>query len=241
MKLGELNQSEAKKRISKNPIALLPIGATEVHGDHLPLSTDTILAERIAEKLADKLDNAVILPSINYGQIWSLRDFPGSITLSTDTLVRLIVDIGQAVWKDGIKRLAIINGHVGNNVAIKLAARQLYEECELKVYFFTYPGANKEIEKVCTSKRPHGSYFHACEIETSYMLYLAEEYVDMSKAVTNYPDFPEDFDTSNVPWSEIMSTAVMGDAKAATVEKGRKIIDQVVDNMARILNAYEEK
>lgn len=241
MKLGNMSQSEAKNAISRNPIALLPVGATEVHGDHLPLSTDTILAERMAERLAEKLENALILPPVNYGQIWSLRDFPGSITLSNETLIGIITDIGRAVWKDGIKKFAVINGHVGNNVPIKLAARKLYEECGLKVYFFTYPGADGEIKKVCTSRRPHGSYFHACEIETSYMLYLAEEYVDMSRAIANYPDFPADFDTSNVPWSEILTTTVMGDATAATAQKGKQILDKVIENMAAILNDDKER
>ena len=105
----------------------------------------------------------------------------------------------------------------------------------MKVYAFTYPGAEAVISRVCTSKRPHKAYFHACEIETSYMLYLCPEQVDMSKAISQYPVFPDDFDVTPHRWTEIMPTAVLGDATAATAEKGKEIIDAVVENMARLL------
>lgn len=233
---SNLHEGEAREKLASDPIMLLPIGATEVHGDHLPLSTDTLLAEGVAQKVAGKLPNAMILPTIPYGQIWSLRDFPGSIDIGNDTLASFIADIGRSLDRFGITKLAIINGHVGNMEAIKRAARILWAEgCAIKVYYFTYPGAGGKINEVCDTPRPHPSYFHACEIETSYLLYIAPEHVDMSKAIKNYPDFPPDFDTSPSPWSRVMDTAVMGDATAATAEKGKAIIDHVVENIVEIL------
>lgn len=236
MKFSDVNQSEAKKLLNLHPVALLPIGAVEVHGDHLPLATDDYLAQSVAELVDQKLENSILMPPINYGQVWSLRDFPGSVTVSDDTLAHLIADIGESLFQHGAAKLAVINSHVGNCNAIKQATRILYDRCDLKTYSFTYPGAESVIRKVCTAKRPHKVYFHACEIETSYMLYLCEDHVDMTKAVANYPVFPPDFDVSPSPWSKVLKTAVMGDATAATRKKGKAIIDAVVKNIVSIIN-----
>ena len=235
MYFAELHEDQVKDAIAKAPVIFLPLGAVEVHGAHLPLSTDTILAGGISELTAKKMPGSLILPAIPYGQVWSLKDFPGSININGDTLVHFIADIGESLDRAGAKKIAIINSHVGNVTFIKEAARILYSTCSIKVYYFTYPGAEKIIENVCKSKRPHKVYFHACEIETSYMLYLSKDKVDMKKAITNYPNFPPDFDSSPVPWSKVLKTAVMGDAAAATEEKGKAIIDAVVDNIVSII------
>jgi creatinine amidohydrolase len=235
MKYAELNEDTAREALRKQPVALLPIGAVEDHGPHLPLGTDTFLAAAIAEMVSKKLENSVVLPPVYYGQIWSLEDFPGSINVDNDALVNYIVSIGKSLFKQGVGTLAMINGHVGNSVALKSAARQLFEATGKKVFYLTYPGAEDIIPKVCESKRPHYPYFHACEIETSYMLYLSPEHVDMSKAIKNIPDFPSDFDYTPTPWRKIMDTAVMGDATLATAAKGKKIIDNVVENIINII------
>ena len=195
MLLSELNQQSAAEAIHNGVTALLPIGATEVHGNHLPLGTDSFLAQGVAEKTAQKLGpgRGLVLPCVHYGQVWSLRATPGTM-------------------------------------------RQVWAQCpDMKVFSFTYPGAEEVIKRVCTSRRPHKAYFHACEIETSYMLYLCPERVDMGKAICQYPEFPADFDVTPWPWTDIMDVAVMGDATAATAEKGRAIIDVVVDNIVRLM------
>ncbi len=235
MEFAYLKESRAAEVLKTTPIAILPVGAVEVHGNHLPLCTDTLLAEGVAQKVCERLENAVILPSIGYGQVWSLADFPGCINIPNDILAGMIAAIGESLHKSGVRKLAVINGHVGNATAIKQASRMIYDKCDLKTYCFTYPGAEEAIGRVCTSKRPHKTYFHACEIETSYMLYLAPEHVDMSRAISNYPAFPEDFDVTPSPWSAVMNTAVMGDATAASAEKGQAIIDAVVEKICRIL------
>lgn len=235
MDYAELNETKAKEILAKKPVALLPVGAVEDHGAHLPLGTDTFLAQGVAKMVDLRLENSIVLPPIYYGQIWSLRDFPGSINISEDVLAAYVVSIGQSLFGQGVETLAIINGHVGNTAALKTAARRLFEQYGMKVFYLTYPGAEKTIHEVCESERPHYPYFHACEIETSYMLYLSPERVDMVKAIKNIPVFPKDFDYTPTPWHEIMSTAVMGDATLATAEKGKAIIDQVVDSIVEIL------
>lgn len=236
MYLAEMNQAQARELLPGATV-ILPIGATEVHGNHLPVGTDSFLAQGVAQKVAQKMehDQCIVLPCVNYGQVWSLRATPGTVDIPDDVLVPFLTHIAMSMYRAGAARFVFLNAHVGNCPAVKAAMRQVYAQCDMKVYSFTYPGAEAAIARVCTSRRPHKAYFHACEIETSYMLYLCPDKVDMSKAISQYPVFPPDFDVTPWPWTDIMDTAVMGDATVATAEKGQVIIDEVVDNIIKLL------
>lgn len=241
MEMQKLTYLEVKEQIERTPIAILPIGAVEAHGPHLPVGTDNYLAERLSVKVAEKVD-ALVLPTFSYGQVWSLRNVSGSINVSNEHLIGVLNDIGKSLYKFGIRYFVIINAHLGNMVAIKEAARKLYDEHrDLKVFYFIYPGVSEVTKKVRESKPMPGGYFHACEIETSYMLYLAPEYVQMDKALDDFPHLPEDFDYTPTPWDEITDTIVLGSAKFATREKGEKIIDTAVDTIVNILRKQTEK
>jgi creatinine amidohydrolase len=137
---------------------------------------------------------------------------------------------------------AMINGHLGNAVALKEAARKLYQKYpDFNILYLFYPGTKKVIEEVRETKSSHATYFHACEIETSYMLYLAEEYVDMSKAITDIPNIPASADATPTPWEEFTSSAVLGDAKLAMKEKGEKIIEVAIGNMVKLIEDAKSK
>lgn len=235
MQFQDQNSFDIKEQINRSKIAILPVGAVEAHGPHLPLGTDNLLAERLSEKLAERV-NGLVLPTLPYGQVWSLRHFPGSIHVRNDTLIRFIVDIGESLAKQGFETLALVNGHLGNNTALKEAARHLYETSpEMRVFYFFYPGMNQAVEHVRETASAHGTYFHACEIETSYMLYLAPEHVNMDKAITDVPQIPKHADVTPTPWEEFTETAVLGDAKLATKEKGKYVIDIALENMVKLL------
>ncbi|MBC5687741.1 creatininase family protein [Mediterraneibacter sp. NSJ-55] len=238
MNYYELNQEQAKNYLSrKNMVAILPIGAIEVHGDHLPLDTDCRLAMGVAKKLEERLgiENCAILPCIPYGQVWSLRDVPGSIHIPDEILSAYLYEIAKSLERAGVKQMVVINSHMGNGNAIKTMARRAYESLHIKVYYFTYPRAEKVIQQVCTSQRPHKVLFHADEIETSYMLYLAPEAVDMGKAISQDIEFPEDYEYTSIRWSEFMEKAVLGDAAAASAEKGKRIIDEVIEEIVAVI------
>jgi creatinine amidohydrolase len=229
------NSFEVKEKIQAVKTAILPIGAVEAHGPHLPLGTDNFLAERLAERVAEK-SGAFILPTLPYGQVWSLKNFPGSINVSNESLISLIADIGRSLYEQGFRVFAIINGHLGNAVALKEAARKLYSEFpDFKILYLFYPGVKEVTESVRETPSAHSSYFHACEIETSYMLYLAEEYVDMTRAINDVPTIPLSADSTPTPWEEFTSSAVLGNAKLATKEKGEKIVTKAIENMAALI------
>lgn len=232
MKFELENSVEVEEKIRKLGAAILPIGAVEAHGPHLPLGTDNLLASRLADKLAERTDSFV-LPTLPYGQVWSLRNFPGSINVSNEALIRLLADIGESIYHQGFRIFIMVNGHLGNAVALKEAARILYERVpELKVFYFFYPGTKEITAEVREASAAHGSYMHADEIETSYMLYLAGEYVDMSKAIDGAPQIPIESDFTPTPWEEMTASAVLGDATLATREKGERIIERSLEVMA---------
>ena len=235
------NSFEIKEKIEHSKVAILPIGAVEAHGPHLPLGTDNYLAERLSERVAEQT-GAFVLPTLPYGQVWSLKNFPGSINVSNESLISMLVDIGISLYDQGFRVFAMINGHLGNAVALKEAARKLYSQFpDFKILYLFYPGVKKITEEVRETPSAHASYFHACEIETSYMLYLADEYVDMSRAITDIPDIPVSADVTPTPWEEFTNSAVLGDAKIATREKGEKIIKAAIENMVKLIEGAKNE
>ncbi len=236
MKFNEQSIYNIDEIIQKEKFAILPIGATEAHGYHLPIGTDSILAERLSEKLVEKV-GGIILPTLHYTQVWSLGEIKGTIGISNDLLKKTIEEIGLEVKRNGFKAIIIINTHLGNLGAIKEAARFIHSK-EMDVFYFTYPGADEAIGEIMEGGKIYGSFFHADEIETSYMLYLAEEYVNMDKAIDGTVKVPEEINYTPVRWTEFNETSVMGDATKATVEKGEYVLTRVVDNMARIINKH---
>jgi creatinine amidohydrolase len=235
------NSFEIEKKVKECKVAVMPVGAIEAHGPHLPLGTDNIIAERLAGIAAEKT-GAMLLPLLPYGQVWSLGNFPGSIHIQSQHLSAMICDIGGSLYSQGFSIFVIINGHLGNADALNEAARELYEKHpDFKVLYLSYPGIGEVLSHIRESRQLHSRYFHACEVETSIMLYLAGEYVNMEKAIKDIPDIPAEIDCSPVKWSSFTSTAVLGDATLATTEKGMKIVEKVMEYMVSFIENAKGK
>ena len=239
VELERLNDAEARALLQRQPVVLLPIGAVEAHGEHLPAGTDNYLARRLTAALIERIAGAtpvMLLPPLPFGQVWSLSDAPASFSVSNETVSRTIVDIGNSMLAKGLFSLVVINAHYGNLTALRDAQRQLKDK-GVTVAIFNYPGAEEPTRAVREKPAAHPSYMHACEIETSYMLHLAPEFVRMDKAVVNYPEFPKDFGELAYRWSEFSESPVLGNATAATAEKGRIILEIVINRMAELIAA----
>ncbi|MGQ9493312.1 MAG: creatininase family protein [Anaerolineae bacterium] len=230
----EFTGEEFRDRLQRSKIAILPVGAIEFHGPHLPIGTDNFLAVKIAEEVAKRVDG-VLLPLLPYGQIWSLEKFPGSLNISNETLTNLICEIGVSLYRQGAVIFAIINGHLGNVTAIQAAARRLFPPEGCVTYAFSYPGLTEVATQVCVSRPLPGGYFHAEEIETSLLLYVRPELVHMDRAIRDEPQLPPDFQNRPVRWDEITKTGVLGDATVATREKGEAIFQALVNRIVEIL------
>ncbi len=238
-KLTEMTWKEAETEL-KNKKVILPLGAVEAHGYHLPLGTDNYISQEIAAIAAEKLE-ASLLPPIPYGQVWSLRNFPGSISLSDETLISIIDDLAKSLAHHGVELLIVINAHFGNKTALKKAERLVKEKYDIKILRFTHPGLKDLERKYIESSRVHSNYLHAEEIETSMMLQINSNLVEMSKAEADRPEIPEYFGSYSVPWDQITDKAVLGDPTQATQEKGEKLIKGIAARIVAIVNEFEKE
>ncbi|AHG19646.1 creatinine amidohydrolase [Chania multitudinisentens RB-25] len=229
MKLHALNEQQAKQALAKAQIALLPLGAVEPHGDHLPLDTDNLLAERFCALLEKQLGEAALsLPVVSYSQVWSLRGHAGAIDIGHELLVQLLLALARNMAGYGIATTAVINAHYGNFDAIKAAARQLKEE-GITLLSYSWAGMDHCVSQWRTSAVAYPGYMHADEIETSLMLALAPEHVDMTQARSHYPEFPENFRYQPVRWTEFSDYAVLGDPSCASQDKGQAFVQQALE------------
>lgn len=234
-----MTRDEVKTAIEEFPVAILPMGATEQHGHHLPLGTDIFLAEGLSRKLSEKT-GALLLPSQPFGYSWVWRDIPGTVSLQQHHVEAIIKDVAHSVARYGIKLLVLVNGHDANNASMKYATRELADELDIPVIYLFYPNLETIMKEHCQSPTWHGM-IHACEFETSLMMALKPELVDMTKAVSEYPDKPNLYGKSSISLGDLSKSGVYGDATKATKEKGEKMLKQFVSEMEQIIiEAYEE-
>lgn len=228
-----MTRDEVKAALEEFPVAILPIGATEQHGHHLPLGVDIYLAEGVSKRICEKT-GALLLPTLPFGYSWVWRDIPGTVSLQQHHVEAVIKDVAHSVHRYGVKTLIIVNGHDANNASMKYATRELVDELDMKVVYLFYPDLASVMNEHCESKPWHGM-IHACEMETSLMLALKPELVDMSKAVREYPEKPALYGRSTISLGELSKSGVYGDATLATREKGEKLLDSFVGKMVELV------
>lgn len=118
----------AARELAESSLLLLPLGATEQHGPHLPVGTDSILVEEVARRAADSLAGdvpVVLAPTLSFGSSAHHLPFGGTLSLETDTYYHVLMDLGRSAVASGFRRLFLLNGHGGNHELAQLAARDL--------------------------------------------------------------------------------------------------------------------
>ncbi|MFV0381023.1 MAG: creatininase family protein [Breznakia sp.] len=233
-KVSEFNSSNIRKAYKNAKNVILPIGAIEAHGAHLPLATDNIIAEKYCTMLAEKT-NSLLLPLLPYGQVWSLEKAPGSISINESTLVQFIVDIIRSLEKDSVSMLTLITTHFGNLQAIKTAAREIYEKFSIKVIYFSYPNIKKN-QELFTKKPSHGLYLHADELETSLVLYCDSTLVDTSKYKNEKLSIDPRVDYTPMRWTEFSKDYLIGDPSFSSCEKGKKFLTLTINDAKKIID-----
>ena len=236
---GKLTWPEAQEAVEKMPACILPLGAIEAHGPHMTLDVDNGICTEQCRRICEKT-GIILLPTIPMGQVWSLYRFPGTLTLSFYTMIAVIRDILRSLYDHGFRVVFIHSHHYGNVPAIKQAVRESYEEFagkDIKFVILEERGAMRKVaEQIRTSPCAHNIFQHACEVETSQALECCPECVYMDRAIRDYPRFTEDFDSTPTYWDEVTDTGVMGDATAATKEKGTLLIGAEVEAMSQKVN-----
>lgn len=235
-------------------VAVLPVAATEQHGPHLPLSVDTVLVDGVVKAalphLAPELD-VLFLPTQTVGFSPEHARFPGTLTLKSDTLVRLWTEMGECVAAAGVKKLVLFNAHGGQVSVMDIVARDLRARLDLLVYsvsWFNLPLVDAQGGNVneLFSAEEHRFGIHAGDIETSMMLALAPAQVDMGQARhfhSTSQDRATQFDilgngkSAKLGWQtqDYNPAGAVGNAAAATADKGRVVVEAAGRSLARLL------
>ncbi len=239
MEMAQMTWVEIKGNLPRRPL-ILPLGAVEAHGPHLPVGTDNYIAEELSRRLAAKIDG-LVLPVQPWGQVWSLQNFPGTISLAGETVKNTVKDIAVSLNRHGGRVLLIVNGHLGNRGLLKDAVRELREEnLQLKVLTMNHPGLQELEEKYLESPRALPGFFHAEEIETSILLAIKPELVKMELARPAYPEIPAYHSAYPLRWEQFTPDGVLGDPRPATAQKGEKILAGLVEMMVKIYREFRE-
>ena len=236
-------------------VAILPVAATEQHGPHLPLGVDTTLLEAILESALPRLKQetgVLVLPTQPIGFSPEHGAFPGTLGFSAETLIRVWTEIGESVARTGIRKLLILNGHGGQVGVMDLVGRDLRTRLGLTVWsssWFALP----QPPEVAALFPPHEHRYgiHAGDTETSMMLALRPDLVDMSAA----RDFVSssaaragkytllaDGRSAKLSWAmqDYNPAGAVGNAAAATAEKGRAVIEAAARQLALLLQEISD-
>ncbi|RWC50528.1 MAG: creatininase [Mesorhizobium sp.] len=251
IRLAEMTWLEFDQRVKDdNPIIFVPIGSTEQHGPHLPLSTDVILPEGIALLVAPEL-GGIVAPPISYGyksqpKTGGGNHFPGTISLNAATLVALLRDLVNEFARHGARRIVLFDGHMENQWFITEAAdlaltdqrrEGVNDLIVVKLPYWEF--ISKATEAVLF---PDGliswALEHAAVMETSVMLHLRPDLVRVDKIPDDKPaEFPP-FDVYPFDLRPIPPHGVLSSAAGASVEKGKAVVQQIVPDIAAALRNY---
>ena len=234
--IENLTWMEAERVLEEYEVVMIPLGArTKEHGPHLPLNNDWVMAEYLAKRVAAEVPVAV-MPTLQYGYYPSFLEYPGSVSLGLGTFKELVKDVCVSLAGYGVRKFYVLNTGVSTARALGPASEELREQgIEMRFTDILASGARAE-EGV--SEQEGGT--HADEMETSMMLYINPEMVDMSKAVKDYdPKGGQGLtrDPENIG-SKYSPTGIFGDPTLATVEKGRIAVEARVRFIADELRAF---
>jgi creatinine amidohydrolase len=234
--LGDQTWLEAEQLLTPETIVVIPLGAAaKEHGPHLRLDNDLTLANYFRDRVLEQAE-VVMLPTVAYHYYPAFLEYPGSTSLRLETARDLIVDIVRSVARHGPRRFYVVNTGVSTNRALAPAAAQLLAEDGVLLRYTDLLSVAGPVEREL-AEQPGGT--HADEIETSMLLYIAPDRVDMSKAVADYnPRGDQGWLTRDPEGSGTYSkSGIWGDPTLATKAKGERVVEAIVAGMLADIEA----
>lgn len=230
----------------ENVVIIQPIGAIEQHGPHLPIIVDSAISMGVLGKALNQLDSnipAYSLPCLYYGKSNEHWHFPGTITLTAQTLLAVILEVAESLYRSGFRKLVLMNSHGGQPQILEIAARDLHQKYQDLLIFplFTWRVPNCAKELLTEQELEYG--IHAGDAETSLLLSLLPDQVKLEKAVKEYPQgLPQDTLLSmegQLPFAwltaELSRSGIMGDATVASKEKGDRLLDSLAAGWVQVI------
>ena len=244
--------SEAFSRLDRDRmIAVLPVGATEQHGPHLPMSTDTATIDGVVAATITKLPDALpvlFLPTVAYGKSNEHSRYPGTLTVSAATLTSLWMEIGACVAASGVRKFVMFNSHGGQMSVMDIVARDLRERHDLMAVaanWYTLGLPNGMFDE---REMKHG--IHAGDLESSIMMALAPAHVRMDKA-RDFSSLTETMARENrslsitpsgkLGWQiqDLNPAGAAGNAAIASADKGLAVVDHVSSRFVELLQEID--
>jgi len=248
--LAEMTNLEVEEFLRDHDTVIVPVGSMEQHGPAGPISTDLLIPQEIARRIAPKI-GAVVAPSLSYALSYPHRGFTSEFSLSIDTFLAVIEDLCVAFARAGFRRIIFLNGHFDNTYAIAYgcakAAERLPEGTRaFPVNYWDGLPSEQAVEYASLAKG-----MHANEGEISAVLAINPDLVDMERANTEFLNFPVLRTSSGpvhtayfltLPGSIYRATesGTWGDPTQATAEKGKKFLDQIEAATLALLRDIEE-
>ncbi|MGW7680355.1 creatininase family protein [Kribbella sp. NPDC054772] len=233
-----MTTDEALEAVRTAPLVIIPVGAQEQHGGGMAMSTDTVRAVGVAERVAERLaGRAVIAPPVPYGVSPHHMAFAGTMTLSPATFLQVLRDLVASLREHGWKQFLVITGHGGNNAALSVLAQEYVRG---DVTFAWTPVTSVVSDLITDVGAVHG---HAGEAETAQMLYLAPELVQADRLEPGALTLEELTVPArlargsrgprlSVGFDEYHKRGVLGDPRRATAEDGRLLVETAADRIA---------
>lgn len=226
---------------------IIPVGAIEQHGPHMSLNPDVLIPSHIAEKVAEVTGNMLVAPAISYGYKSQVKSgggnfFPGTTCVSGSALEHYLYDVMQAYVRHGVREVVIVNGHFENTVFLCEAADKLVNACRdrgltVTVYLLSYWDfiGDETIARVFPDGFTGWAVEHGGVLETSVMLCIHPELVDMTRAVDVAPSTFPPYDVFPANRSWVPESGTLSSPLQASAEKGRWILDACIAGIARHL------
>jgi creatinine amidohydrolase len=249
----EFTWPEVREAVTQNRVAVLPVGTVEQHGPHLPLVTDVLTSTEMSRRAVERMpEGAVLMPSVYYSFNEHHLDFPGTIAVEGPTIVNYVTDIGKSLAHHGFRKILLVNGHGSNVPFLDVAARNITLRtesiCAMVSWWSLIP---RELFTELRESEYPGGMAHGCELETSVLLYLRGDLVQMDKAEKDISFQPTEFfywdlqSPSPVFFQEWFSrysrTGTVGDPTKASREKGERFVNGVVGRLADLIKEFRER
>lgn len=245
--LSEMTTLEVERLQDQIQLVLLPFGATEQHGPHLAMGTDTFIANAFCREVSRRhYPRVLVAPPLRWGLSALHMDFPGTITLSADTVMRIFEDVVDSLTSHGFDRFLIVNTHGGNRDIAKLAATQVGTRDG--VAFMGAVDMGSLIESGVRARQREastGQGGHACEDETSTAIYLCPEIVRTDKIEKGKIDqdrfkFRTAMEAHGIRtpanMHELTESGALGDPTLASAERGRERVESALARLGDLID-----
>jgi len=249
----EFTWLEIREAVAENRVVVMPVGTTEQHGRHLPLVTDVVTSTEVSRRAVEQMPHeAVLMPSIFYSFNIHHMDFPGTIAVEGPTIINYVTDVGKSLAYHGFRKILLVNGHGSNVPFMDIAARNITNSTDASCALISWwslipPQLLRELRE---SEYP-GGMAHACELETSVLMYLRGDLVQLDKMDREINLAPSEFffwdleTPSRLIYQEWASrnsqTGTFGDPTKATVAKGEKFVNAAVDRLKVLLREFRAR